>query len=133
MFKFKNFSIIILALIFIFVFSSDIFAAKGEENLPNKIKIHLGDDGLVKLTDGKVDNMAPWRVFINRYKKFVVGFAAFGAATMLFFFIRNFMKLALVDNAEKRKEVLMGIWMTGIATASLGAIGIITALFYNVF
>ena len=100
--------------------------------LVNNLDIHLGEDGLIKLTKEKTDNMAAWRVLIREYRKFVVGFAGFGAVTMVLLFIKHFVKLgAVAGNPQARSEAIKGLWVTGVATALLGSVAIVTALFYT--
>lgn len=105
---------------------------KSDESLPTSINLHLGEDGLVKLTDKSVDNMATWKVLIIRYKAFIVGIAGFAAVTMVVLFIKNFIKLgAVASNPQARSETLKGLLVTGIATGLLGSVALITSLFYN--
>lgn len=100
--------------------------------LANSLHIHMGEDGLIRLTRGETDNMAAWRVLIREYRKFVVGFAGFGAVTMVLLFIKYFIKLgAVAGNPQARSEAIKGLWVTGIATALLGSVAIITSLFYT--
>ena len=142
--------IIVFSLNFILINNSFVYADKFEIEKPDKyeetkslknpnetlssgIDIHLGEDGLVKLTkDKNVDNTTAWKIFIKRYKSFVVGIAAFAAVTMVLLFIKNFLKLgAVASNPQARSETLKGLLVTGIATGLLGSVALITALFYN--
>lgn len=130
----KKYKFIILFVFFVLFINPIVYAkGDGEENLPSSIDIHMGEDGLVKLTkDKNVDNVAAWKVFIIKYRKFVVGIAGFAAVTMVFLFIKNFLKLgAVANNPQARSEALKGLLVTGIATALLGSVATITALFYN--
>ena len=90
------------------------------------------EDGLI--TAGNQDSQSVWQEFILKYKNFITGIAAIGAVTMVLFSIKSFMSLGInASNSQGRKNAILGIWITGIAAALLGATALITGIFYRVF
>ena len=78
-------------------------------------------------TDG-----AGWKGIILRYRKFIVGIAGVAAVTMVLLFIFQFIKLGQsAGNPQARAQALTGVLWTGVAAAGLGAVAIITSLFYG--
>lgn len=101
-----------------------------DNNLDMDLKITLKKDGLVSIKE-KDQSGEAWSEFIENYKGFIVGFSAFGAVTMVLLFISHFIRLgASAGNPSGRSRALMGILFTGIATALLGSVSLITYITY---
>lgn len=84
----------------------------------------------LKINSGANEN--PWGTLLSKYKGFITGIAAVGAVTMVVLFIIQFLKLgASAGNPSARSQALVGVLWTGIAAAGLGAVAIITGIFYN--
>jgi hypothetical protein len=78
------------------------------------------------------DGGAGWKGIIIRYRKFIVGIAGVAAVTMVLLFIFQFIKLGQsAGNPQARAQALTGVMWTGVAAAGLGAVAIITSLFYG--
>lgn len=88
------------------------------------------DEAKLKVDSGANEN--PWGTLLSKYKGFITGIAAVGAVTMVVLFIIQFLKLgASAGNPSARSQALVGVLWTGIAAAGLGAVAIITGIFYN--
>lgn len=91
-----------------------------------------GEDGETKMTIESDANGNAWQTLLDKYKGFITGIAAVGAVTMVVLFIIQFLKLgASAGNPSARSQALVGVLWTGIAAAGLGAVAIITGIFYN--
>lgn len=78
------------------------------------------------------DGASAWESLFVEYRNFIVGISGIGAISMIAFFILNFMKLgASAGNSKARGEAIVGLIVTGIAAAGLGAVTIIVGFFYN--
>ena len=81
---------------------------------------------------GTQDSKSAWKTVIDKYKYFISGFAGVGAVTMVALFIKNFISLgASSGNPNARSQALTGCLWTGIAAAGLGAVSLITGVFYK--
>ena len=93
-------------------------------------KIDIDTKG--NLTTKITDTDGGWAGIIVRYRKFIVGIAGVAAVTMVLLFIFQFIKLGQsAGNPQARAQALTGIMWTGVAAAGLGAVAIITSLFYG--
>lgn len=131
----KKFRIFVIFMILIQILGSVSLAAPPDKStLNNKLNIHLSDDGLVKLTDdGSASSDSAWIILIDRYKKFIIGFGALASVSMVAMFIKHFVSLgANAKNPQGRSEALKGLLVTGIATALLGSVSLITYLSYTI-
>lgn len=89
------------------------------------------DDNGMNVTS-ESDTDGAWGTLIDKYKGFITGVAAVGAVTMVVLFIMQFLKLgASAGNPQARSQALVGVLWTGIAAAGLGAVALITGIFYN--
>lgn len=135
-------SVLILAMLVIILMSlfspSFVFAGKVEE------KAKESSDGVfdnfdVKVDGNKVttgskdtDGTKGWEGIIIKYKNFIVGVAGVAAVTMVVLFIFQFIKLGQsAGNPQARAQALTGVLWTGVAAAGLGAVALITSLFYH--
>jgi len=71
-------------------------------------------------------------MFLYEYKGLITGILGIAALTALLMLVKNFAGLALSgDNPQARKQKILSILLTGIATAGLGALAIFAAFFWN--
>lgn len=93
--------------------------------------VSFGKDSKDLTIKSQADSGA-WGTLITKYKGFITGIAAVGAVTMVVLFIMQFLKLgASAGNPQARSQALVGVLWTGIAAAGLGAVALITGIFYN--
>ena len=131
----KTVSIVLLIMLTMAIMSvlspTKVFANKTSEtrDLFSDFDISIVGDKL-KVDSGANEN--PWGTLLSKYKGFITGIAAVGAVTMVVLFIIQFLKLgASAGNPSARSQALVGVLWTGIAAAGLGAVAIITGIFYN--
>lgn len=79
-----------------------------------------------------------WRVsfsiMLMEYRVIIVATLAISTLAVTAMFIIGFMKLAAsAGNPGARQKAISSLFMTGIATAGLGSVTLIVALFYNMF
>lgn len=132
--KNKEKYIILLAIIvfYLLLVNESVIYVRANDDIDVDINLSLDKNGLVRLNKDKSDQSGKsWKVFIEKYKGFVVGIAGVGAVSMVLVFIFNFIKLGVVsDSPQERKEIVKGLMVSGIATALLGAVSLITYIFY---
>lgn len=106
---------------------------KSTKSLFSDFNINVSsEDGETKMTVESDANGNAWQTLLDKYKGFITGIAAVGAVTMVVLFIIQFLKLgASAGNPSARSQALVGVLWTGIAAAGLGAVAIITGIFYN--
>lgn len=110
---------------------SEMIIAARANTLDLDLNIGLNEDGLVKIKDTD-DSGKAWGEFIGNYKNFITGVSAVGAITMVALFIMQFLKLgASAGNPQARREALIGVLWTGIATSLLGGVALFTGIFYR--
>lgn len=98
------------------------------------IDVTVSKDGQINVKNSAFDSGNAWTNFIRKYKNFIVGISGIGAVSMILFFIINLMKLGgSTGNPQARQQALTGVLWTGIATAGLGSVAIITGFFYGAF
>lgn len=102
-----------------------------------KPNLHINEKGKVDVLNskGKVTSKATnVNNFIKKYRFVIAGISGIGAMSMILFFILNFMKLgAYSANPNERARIVTGLVFSGVAAAGLGAVTLITGLFYNTF
>jgi len=98
-------------------------------------KLYINSKGKVSVANenGKVESKSTiWNRLLDRYRYVVAGISAFGAVTMILFFIIGFGRLgANSTNPEGRSRAIMGLILAGVAATGLGAVAMITGIFYN--
>ncbi len=108
-------------------------------NDPNAVNVSIDENGNLIVNMGGFNQdgkgvAGAWNMFIEKYKKFITGFAGIGAVTMIVFFIIAFLRLgASVGNPNARSQALTACLWTGIAAALLGSVTFITGFVYNAF
>ena len=71
---------------------------------------------------------------IDKYRYWIAGVSGIGAVSMILFFILNFMRLGGMGSAERpeeRNRAMIGLAVSGVAAAGLGAVAFITGIFFN--
>jgi hypothetical protein len=91
------------------------------------VTIEEGEDGAVNT--GESENQG-FGALIESLKEFIVGIAGVATVIAVGFFIFNFIKLG-GSNSRTRSEAISGLIYSGIATAGLGSVTLITAMFYG--
>lgn len=71
-----------------------------------------------------------WGALMESIKEVIVGVAGVSTVIAVGFFIVNFMKLG-GTSAKNRSEAISGLLYSGLATAGLGSVTLITAMFYG--
>ena len=95
-------------------------------------QVDVDSDGNVDISTKAEEGGSAWATLIEKYKMFIIGVSAVGAVTMVVLFIIQFLKLgASAGKASARSEALVGLLWTGIAAAGLGAVALITGIFYR--
>lgn len=142
-FKKSNFMILFLLVVVTSIFMTSIFMpikVYADENATDifsdfdvKFGETEGENGSPSLNiTGQANANAAWKTLIDKYKGFITGIAAVGAVTMVVLFIMQFLKLgASAGNPSARSQALTGVLWTGIAAAGLGAVALITGIFYK--
>lgn len=122
--------ILLIILFFSLVNPLLVFAEEEGDGVFDDFKIGIDEEGNLDVTIG--DQNQGWKGIIIRYRKFIVGIAGVAAVTMVLLFIFQFIKLGQsAGNPQARSQALTGVLWTGVAAAGLGAVAIITSLFYG--
>lgn len=100
----------------------------------NKIpEITLDDDGEISggLNSDESKGKALNKILFE-YRTVVTFLSGIGMISMIMFFIFNLMHLGnSKGNPQERQKAITGLIVSGIATAGLGSVTLITTLFYN--
>lgn len=131
MIKTKKMAIILLmaimASLFLGILSSEVAYA---DDIWKDFDVSVKDDNLTVKTGESEGNA--WQTLITKYQGFITGVAGVGAVTMVVLFIIQFLKLgASAGNPNARSQAMVGVLWTGLAAAGLGAVALITGIFYN--
>lgn len=122
--------ILLIILFFSLVNPLLVFAEEEGDGVFDDFKIGIDEEGNLDVTIA--DQNQGWKGIIIRYRKFIVGIAGVAAVTMVLLFIFQFIKLGQsAGNPQARSQALTGVLWTGVAAAGLGAVAIITSLFYG--
>lgn len=109
--------------------------ADGGKKVISQPKLYINNKGKVSVLnkDGKVESKSTlWNRLLGRYRFVVAGISGVAAVTMILFFILGFIRLgATSDNPRARKHAIIGLVLAAIASAGLGAVALITGIFYN--
>ena len=69
---------------------------------------------------------------LGEYRVVITFLSGIGSLAMISFFIMNFIALGnSKGNPQSRQKAIAGLIVSGIATAGLGSVTLITGLFYN--
>lgn len=109
--------------------------AEGNTKVIEPPNLHIDGKGKISVADeeGNVESKeSVVKRFLDRYRYVVAGISGVGTVSMILFFILGFIRLGSVtDNPEERSNTIRGLFLTGVATACLGAVTLITGIFYN--
>lgn len=79
------------------------------------------------------NNTALFNTVLEEYRTVVIFISGIGTVSMILFFILNFINLGKSQgNPQERQKAITGLIISGIASAGLGSVTLITTLFYNV-
>ena len=99
-------------------------------NIPN---IQIGNDN--NISNGLQKSEAKGKLLnkiLTEYRGVVVFISGIAMISMIMFFIFNFIELGnSKGNPQARQKAINGLIISGIATAGLGSVTLITQLFYN--
>lgn len=139
----KKFKKVITSFLLMFmmvgVFTPDVaFASNNKPSGANKYndvpEISM-DGGKLNLDTIKVDEGEKGKVFnkiLTEYRGVVTFISGIGLVSMIMFFIFNLISLGnSKGNPQERQKAITGLIVSGIATAGLGSVTLITTLFYN--
>lgn len=131
----KNNMLFLLSILAIIMIIATFMPIKTYATTANDIfddfNVEMDDEGNMTVAS-EADTSGAWKTLIIKYKSFITGIAAVGAVTMVILFIMQFLKLgASAGNPSARSQALVGVLWTGIAAAGLGAVALITGIFYR--
>lgn len=127
---------IFLPLILAFsIVCADVPATFANNAIPN-VQIGSGKDGQSNLTGLDDFNEGNKEDALNKvlteYRTIVTFISAIGTISMIMFFIFNFIQLGKSQgNPQERQKAITGLIMSGLASAGLGSVTLITSLFYK--
>lgn len=135
------YTLLLILFTFTFIFTNFnhlTYAANTDNNQKEQTNPSLNDI-TVKMEDGKLstgidngDRDATANNALEKYKSVVMVFLGFCLITMIAVFIYNFTKLGTTSsNTRARQEVIMGLVVSGVATAGLGGVMIFFGFFYS--
>ena len=116
------------------------FASGGTPSASTSTKPNMDD---IKIEDGKLslggfeekDDKEKGKILnrvLTEYKGIVTFITGIALVSMIMFFVLNLIALGnSKGNPAERQKAVTGLIVSGIATAGLGAVNIIVALFYN--
>lgn len=109
--------------------------AEAKEVTLEKPKLFIDESGKVdvKAENGTVKSKQKIVTeFIAKYRVVIAGISGIGTVSMILFFIIGFLKLgAAGSNPEARSRAIAGLISSGVGAAGLGAVALITGLFFN--
>lgn len=129
----KLFTSILCVFMLTGVFSNEVAFATATPNI-NDITYDSanGQIGLGGFQAGDEEKGQIFNKVLKEYKGVVTFISAIGLVSMILFFIFNLISLGnSKGNPQERQKAITGLIVSGIATAGLGAVNIIVALFYN--
>lgn len=142
----KKIRILILNLLILISLNCNVLDVKAKAEPPKKPPIDYGDIPSITFDDyGKTNvklndnhSIPSKSTVLNRlltkYRVIIVFLLAFGMLSSIMFFIFNFIELGNSrGNPQARQKAVNGLIMSGVSTAGLGSVILITTLFYNIF
>jgi hypothetical protein len=91
---------------------------------------NMGDIDGLKAESGKEKSI--YNTILKQIRIAVVFISGVGTLLMVAFFVLNFITLGKSQgNPQERQKAISGLIMTGLATAGLGSVFLVTTLFYN--
>jgi hypothetical protein len=111
-----------------------VYAEDGHKN--NEIPNVSMSDGTLNLggIENAGDKTSIYDTVLAQVRLVVMFISGIGTLLMVAFFIMNFITLGKSQgNPQERQKAVSGLIMTGLATAGLGSVFIVTMLFYGMF
>ena len=109
-------------------------------NATNSVGVN---DGSIIVSNGQVTLKGPQNInnandakatIITKYKALITFFGGILTVTMVAVFIIQFLKLGMItSNPRDRREVLIGLLISGLSAAILGSITFYVGIFYGLF
>ena len=100
-------------------------------NIPN-IQISEKNNGKIENGLEKTKKKQVLNKILKEYRGIVTFISGIGTLSMIMFFILNFIALGnSKGNPQERQKAIHGLIASGLATAGLGSVTLITGLFYN--
>lgn len=128
---------VILSSFVLFILLPHTTLASGGEKVLERPGLSIDNKGKVsvKSENGTVESKTTLvNRFLKKYRVVIAGISGLASVSMILFFIIGFMRLgATSSNPEARSQTIRGLILTGIAAAGLGAVALITGIFYNSF
>lgn len=110
------------------------FASGGTTSKPSMDDIEIVD-GKLNIGAYEKDDTEKGKLLnrvLTEYKGIVTFITGIALVSMIMFFVLNLIALGnSKGNPQERQKAVTGLIVSGIATAGLGAVNIIVALFYN--
>lgn len=101
----------------------------GIEDMPN-FSMNSGSLDMGGLANANKDNF--FNTVLGEYRGIVMFISGIGTISMILFFILNFINLGKSQgNPQERQKAISGLIISGIASAGLGSVTMIVALFFN--
>lgn len=121
--------VFLLSVILIILSPTSAFATNGDGFFKD-FNVEIGAGGDLSYTEPTAGS--GFAGILEKYKGFIVGVGGIAAVTMVAIFIFHLISLGKsAGNPQARTQALTGLMWTGVATAGLGAVALITALFYG--
>ena len=127
----KIFASILCVFMLTGVFSNEI-ALAGNSPSMNDITFDKGELNIGGFQSNDEDKGKIFNKVLTEYKGVVTFITGIALVSMIMFFVFNLISLGnSKGNPQERQKAITGLVVSGVATAGLGAINIIVALFYN--
>ena len=127
----KIFASILCVFMLTGVFSNEIALASNGPNM-NDIVFNKGELDVGGFQSKDDDKGKIFNKVLAEYKGVVTFITGIALVSMIMFFVFNLISLGnSKGNPQERQKAITGLVVSGVATAGLGAINIIVALFYN--
>ena len=130
----NNFKKILISILVMFVSIGVVDSSQIQVNansIPN-IQISSKDNGTITGGLEKKEKKQVLNKILTEYRGIVTFISGIGTLSMIMFFIMNFIALGnSKGNPQERQKAIHGLIVSGVATAGLGSVTLITGLFYN--
>ena len=126
----KKYFLLIVLILSIFVVNAKLYSNVQAVGVPTiKFDSSGNVSGTIKDLDDKKTTL---NNLLSEYRTIITFLSAIGSLSMIAFFILNFIALGnSKGNPQERQKAITGLIVSGIATAGLGSVTLITGLFYN--
>ena len=130
----KSFKKILVTMLVIFMSFGAIESSQIQASASTIPNIQISDKNNGKIQNGleKTEKKKVLNKILSEYRGVVTFISGIGTLSMIMFFIFNFIALGnSKGNPQERQKAIAGLIVSGIATAGLGSVTLITGLFYN--